>query len=76
MQPKDFSKKRFKLIPGADYESGPISEHGTFGNMLKNKIRTRNQQMADSLPGGFDSEGKWGNTVDDKYIEGIMKHDS
>jgi len=71
MQPKDFSKKRFKLIPGEDYENGPISEHGTFGNMLKNKIRTRNQQMADSIPGGFGAEGKWDGQIDDKFIEGI-----
>jgi len=40
MQPKDFSKKRYHVIPGEDYENGPISEHGTFGNMLKNKLRT------------------------------------
>ena len=50
MQPKDMAKKRFKLIPGADYKEGPISKYGTFGNMLKNKIRTGLKKSADNIP--------------------------
>ena len=47
----DFSKKRYKLIPGENYEDGPISKYGTFGNMVRTKVKERNQQLADSLPG-------------------------
>ncbi len=64
MQPKDFDKKRFKMVPGADYQNGPITKYGTFVNMVRTKLNERNQQMADSLPG---IEGK----VNDEFIEGI-----
>ncbi len=59
MKPEDFSKKRFKLIQGADYENGPISEHGTFGNMLKNKLRSSKEPVA------FEKQGE----IDPTYFE-------
>ena len=70
MQPKDFSKRKFKMIPGADYSDGPISKYGTFGNMMKTKMVKRNKDIADAVPGGFDAEGNWKADVDDSYILG------
>lgn len=50
MDLNNFQKKRFKLIPGADYEGGPISRDGTFFKMLGRKMTERNKQIADSIP--------------------------
>jgi len=50
MKPKDFSKKNFKLIPGADYEEGPISKYGTFGNMLRQRAVAGLKKSADAMP--------------------------
>jgi len=50
MQPKDMAKKKFKLIPGADYEGGPVSKYGTFGNMLRTRMVTGLKKSADSIP--------------------------
>lgn len=35
MQPKDFNKKRFKLVPGADYSQ---SKYDTFGKMVAGRL--------------------------------------
>ncbi|RKX82295.1 MAG: hypothetical protein DRP70_16595 [Spirochaetes bacterium] len=50
MQPKDFSKRKFKMIPGADYSDGPISKYGTFGNMLRQRAITGLKKSADNIP--------------------------
>jgi len=50
MQPKDFSKRKFKMIPGADYSDGPISKYGTFGNMLRTRTIAGLKKSADNIP--------------------------
>ncbi len=60
----DFQKKRYKLVPGQNYDVGPISRDGTFGNMMIRKMRENNKQIADRLPG---IDGK----VNDEYIESV-----
>jgi len=70
MKPEDMSKKRFKLIPGEDYENGPISEHGTFGNMLKTKMAKSLKASADNMPGGF-KDGKWDGKITDEQMMNI-----
>jgi len=60
----DFQKKRYKLVPGQNYEDGPISRDGTFFNMLGRKMRENNKAIADRLPG---IDGK----VNDEYIESV-----
>jgi len=64
MKPEDMSKKRFKLIPGEDYSNGPISEHGTFGNMLKTKMVKGLKASADNIPMGPPTDEQMMNITD------------
>jgi len=50
MQPKDFSKRKFKMVPGADYSEGPISKYGTFGNMMRTRTIAGLKKSADNIP--------------------------
>ncbi len=54
MQPKDMAKKKFKLIPGADYT--PL-KHDTFGKFFGDYINRRNKSIADQLDFSKNPEG-------------------
>ena len=70
MGPQNFSNSAystgdFVTVPGADYSPGVIS------NTSQN-VSDYAKASADALPGGFDDNGVWQNTVGDEFIEGAL----
>ena len=68
MKPKDMAKKRFKLIPGADYT--PL-KHDTFGEAFGAFVEKRNKQIAGQMPGSFDQNGKLVMNVANEGVERV-----